>query len=63
MDESEVSFTGGEFESSQVLVNASSSGYDNVLRVMGGLVGLYTCNVSNVRGSNETSLTVRGEQN
>ena len=53
----------GTFTTSQVLVNASTSRYDNVLSVNGDLVGVYRCEVRNNRGSNSTSLTVRGETN
>ena len=51
----------GVFETSQVLVNASTSLYNNVLSVSGDLVGVYRCEVGNNRGSNSRSLTVRGE--
>ena len=60
-DGTEVAIGGEQFESSQVLVNASSSHYDNVLSVTGDLVGVYRCEVRNDRGSSRSSLTVRGE--
>ena len=49
------------FESSQVLLNALSSHYDNVLSVKGDLVGVYMCEVGNGGGRNSASLTVRGQ--
>lgn len=50
-----------DFESSQVLLNAASSHYDNVLSVKGDLPGVYMCEVGNMAGSNSASLTVRGQ--
>ena len=56
-----ITVDGEIFETSQVLVNASTSRYDNVLSVSGDLVGVYGCEVGNDRGSSQASLTVRGK--
>ena len=53
---------GDVFQPSQVLVNASASRYDNILRVSGGdLAGKYECEAGNEKGQQKTSLTIRGE--
>ena len=52
---------GVQFQTSQVLVDASTSHYDNVLRVSGNLAGDYRCEVGNNNGTASASITVRGE--
>ena len=57
----EVVTAGKVFQASQILVSASDSRYDNILRVSGDLAGRYECEVGNEKGQQKTSLTVRGE--
>ena len=44
-----------------MLVNGSTSRYDNILKVNDDLVGVYQCEVGNVRGDSVASVTVEGE--
>ena len=61
IDGTPVTPDGGEYSTSQVLVDPATSLYDNVLSVSGDLVGVYRCDVGNEEGMDNASLAVRGE--
>ena len=52
---------GDQFQTWQVLVDPSTSGYSNILRVSGNLAGNYQCRVGNSEGNATASRAVRGE--
>ena len=50
------------FDSFQVLKDSTLSIFDNILRVRGGLTGVYECTVGNSRGNNSSTLEVTGTE-
>ena len=56
-----VSTGGDNFHTWRVLVDPSTTGYANSLRVSGNLAGEYQCSVGNSEGTTNASLLVRGE--
>ena len=52
---------GQQFQSWQVMADALTTSYNNILRVNGSLAGEYQCRLGNSQGNASASLMVRGE--
>ena len=63
MNISMVSYEGGVYEHSQIVLNTTSATYENRLKIVDKSskgAGTYTCQVANLRGSTNESLYVQG---
>ena len=62
-DGNNITIDGNQYSFSQTIIDRTSSTYRNVLRAdaPGGVAGVYNCTVTNVLGSNSTSVVAVGE--